>query len=198
MTPLRDASVLGKTAIGIAVFAVAVLIIKFIVDWFLSTDLGLSIQATGNNEQMIRSFGVNTDGTKILTLALSNGLVGLGGAVVAQYQGFADISMGVGLILVGLASVILGQAVLGHRGLFMASLAVVFGAVLYRIIIFGALKVGLDPQDMKAITAILVILALLLPRWGFLKKIPSLRNRGGRVPPKEAAAETTAPATAQG
>lgn len=199
MTPLRDANLLGKTGIGILVFAVGALLIKLVVDWFLSTDLGLSVQATGNNEQMIRSFGVNTDGSKILTLALSNGLVGLGGAVVAQYQGFTDISMGVGLILVGLASVILGQAVLGQRGLFMASLAVVFGAVLYRLIIFLALKGGLDPQDMKAVTAILVIAALLLPRWGFLKKVPSLRNRGGRAPQRATAAEPAPPTlTAKG
>ncbi len=182
VTPLRDAGWIGKTWFAVLVFAVLVLALKFIVDWFLSTDLGLSIQATGNNEQMIRSFGVNTDGTKILTLSLSNGLVALAGALVAQYQGFADISMGVGLILVGLASVILGQAVLGQRSLFTASLAVLLGSVLYRLIVFFALSAGLNPNDMRAVTAVLVILALLLPRWGFLKKIPSLRDRGNRAP----------------
>ncbi|MBL3699619.1 ABC transporter permease [Leucobacter luti] len=180
-TPLKDAELLG-TWVGIAVILLAVLALKFVIDWFLSTDLGLSIQATGNNEQMIRSFGVSTDGTKILTLALSNGLVALCGALVAQYQGFADISMGVGLILVGLASVILGQAILGQRFIWLASLAVILGAVLYRLIIFFALQAGLNPNDMKLITAVLVILALLLPRWGFLKRVPSLRDRGGRRP----------------
>lgn len=180
MTPLRDLGWLGQTWFAVAAFGIVVFLLKLIVDWFLSTDLGLSIQATGNNEQMIRSFGVSTDRTKILTLALSNGLVALAGALVAQYQGFADISMGIGLILVGLASVILGQAVLGQRSLFMASLAVVVGAVMYRLIIFMALKAGLNPNDMRAVTAILVIAALLLPRWGFLKNIPSFTKRGNR------------------
>lgn len=179
-TPLRDAGILGTWG-GIAIILVAVLVLKFLVDWFLSTNLGLAIQATGDNGPMIRSFGVSTDGTKILTLAISNGLVALCGALVAQYQGFADISMGVGLILVGLASVILGQAIFGQRFIWVATLAVVFGAVLYRLIIFFALRGGLDPNDMKLVTALLVVIALLLPRWGVLKKIPKLSRRGGSV-----------------
>ena len=178
-TPLKDAGVLGTWG-GIGIILVGVLVLKLIIDWFLSTDLGLAIQATGNNEQMIRSFGVNTDGTKILTLALSNGLVALCGALVAQYQGFADISMGIGLILIGLASVILGQAIFGQRFIWLASLAVVMGAVIYRLIIFFALQAGLNPNDMKLVTAVLVVAALLLPRWGFLKKLPSLRDRGNK------------------
>ncbi|MGO1235101.1 ABC transporter permease [Microbacterium gubbeenense] len=187
MTPLREAGLLGSSWLVPVIFFVAVMILKLIVDWFLTTDLGLAIQATGNNKQMIRSLGTDTDGTTILTLALSNGLVGLCGALVAQYQGFADISMGIGLILVGLASVILGQAVIGQRFIFLASLAVVVGAVIYRIIIFVALQVGLDPNDMKFITAALVVIALLLPRWGLLKRIPSWRDlRGGRTRVPEA------------
>lgn len=182
MTPLRDAGWIGKTWIAVLIFAVGVFLLKLIVDWFLSTDLGLAIQATGNNEQMIRSFGVNTDGMKILTLAISNGLVGLAGALIAQYQGFADISMGIGVILIGLASVIVGQAILGQRNIFIASLAVIVGSIVYRLIVFLALWAGLNPNDMRAITAVLVVLALLLPRWGFLKKIPSLRDRGNRRP----------------
>ena len=187
MTPLRDAGLVGRTWFGVLIFFVAVMILKLVVDWFLTTDLGLAIQATGNNKQMIGSLGASTDGTTILTLALSNGLVGLCGALVAQYQGFADISMGIGLILVGLASVILGQAVLGQRFIFLASLAVVVGAVIYRIIIFVALQVGLNPNDMKFITAALVVVALLLPRWGVLKRVPSWRDlRGGRARVPEA------------
>ena len=188
-TPMRDAGVLG-TWVGVLILFLAVMVFKFIIDWFLSTSLGLAIQATGDNGPMIRSFGVSTDRTTILTLALSNGLVALCGAFVAQYQGFADISMGIGLILVGLASVILGQAVFGSRFIWIASFAVVFGAVLYRMIIFFAMRVGLDPNDMKLVTAVLVVLALLLPRWGFLKRVPSLRNRGGRAPRGAEAAPT--------
>lgn len=194
-TPMREAGWIGKTWLAVLVITVVLLALKLVVDWFLSTDLGLAIQATGNNEQMIRSFGVNTDGMKILTLALSNGLVALAGALVAQYQGFADISMGVGLILIGLASVILGQAVIGQRNIFMASLAVLVGSVLYRLIIFFALIAGLNPNDMRAVTAILVVAALLLPRWGFLKKLPSLNQRGNRKPQQDPPREPDVSAT---
>ncbi len=186
ISPMREAGFLGKSVIGIFIFAGVALLFTIAVHWFLHTDLGLSIQATGNNGQMIRALGVNTDRTSILTLALSNMFVGLCGAVMAQYQGFADISMGIGLILVGLASVILGQALLGQRSIFVAALAVVIGSVLYRIIIHFALAVGLNPNDMKAVTAGLVIAALLLPRWGFLKKLPAMR--GTRLVPAAAVA----------
>ena len=196
-TPLREGELLGTWG-GVAIILLAVLVLKVVVDWFLSTNLGLAIQATGDNGPMIRSFGVNTDRTTILTLAISNGSVGLCGALVAQYQGFADISMGVGLILVGLASVILGQAIFGQRFIWLASLAVVLGAVIYRLIIFFALRAGLDPNDMKLITALLVIAALLLPRWGFLRKIPMLRRKDGRVVLEEVTAPASADASPSG
>ncbi|MTD91592.1 ABC transporter permease [Corynebacterium hiratae] len=160
-TPLD--AVMGSWA-GVGLLALGAVLLCLLIVWFLSTDLGLSLRATGDNQQMITSFGVSTDFTKILTLALSNGLVGLCGALIAQYQGFADISMGIGLILVGLASVILGQAVLPQSRLWMAVVAVALGSVIYRLIIFAALQVGLNPNDMKLITALLVIVALLVPR----------------------------------
>ena len=168
-TPLRDAKIMGTWG-GVALLAAVVIALAFIVYWFLTTDLGLSIRATGDNDPMITSFGVNTDNTKILALALSNGLVGTAGALVAQYQGFADISMGIGLIVVGLASVIVGQAVIGQSRLLQAILAVVVGAVLYRLIIFAALQVGLNPNDMKLVSAVLVVLALLLPKFQAMGK----------------------------
>ncbi|MDV7999912.1 ABC transporter permease [Rhodococcus sp. IEGM 1408] len=163
-TPLKEAGILGTWG-GVAVLALVVVLLGLVVVWFLTTDLGLSIRATGDNGPMISSLGVSTDFTKTLTLALSNGFVGMCGALIAQYSGFADISMGIGLILVGLASVILGQAILGQRKLILAVFAVIVGAVLYRLIIFVALEVGLNPNDMKAITAVLVVIALLAPRW---------------------------------
>lgn len=189
ITSLREAGYLGGSFIGSGIFAVVVLALVVLVAWFLHTNLGLSIQATGNNAQMIRAYGVNTDNTSILTLALSNMFVGLCGAVMAQYQGFADISMGIGLILVGLASVILGQALLGQRAIIVAAFGAVVGSVLYRIIIYFALDLGLRPNDMKAITAGLVILALILPRWGVLKKLPTLR--GSRLIPSSVEANKT-------
>ncbi|WP_022890781.1 ABC transporter permease [Agromyces italicus] len=180
MTPLRDNGLLGGPW-SILIFAIFALVLKFAIDWFLSTDLGLSIQATGNNEQMIRSFGVNTHFTTILTLAISNALVALCGALVAQYQGFADVSMGIGLILVGLASVIIGQAIIAGRSVWVATLAVLVGAIVYRLVIFLALAAGLNPNDMKLISAVLVVAALLLPRWGFLKRVPSFRQLNRRA-----------------
>ena len=164
ITPLRDNGLLG-TAGSIMIFAIVVILIKLIIDWFLHTDLGLAIQATGDNEAMIRSFGVNTDNTKILTLALSNGLVALCGGLIAQYQGYADSGMGIGLILVGLASVILGQAIFGSRFIFISTLAVILGSVLYRVVIYYALYIGFNPNDMKLITAVIVVIALLVPQW---------------------------------
>ncbi|AYJ32839.1 ABC transporter permease [Corynebacterium xerosis] len=163
-TPLRDAGLMGSWA-SVGIFAAVVAVITAAIVWFLNTDFGLAVRATGDNGPMIRSLGVSTDRTKLITLALSNGLVGAAGAVFAQYQGFADNSMGVGLILIGLASVIMGQAILGQRFLWLSVAAVVVGAVLYRLIIFAALEVGLNPNDMKFITAALVVIALLVPQW---------------------------------
>ncbi|TDE98837.1 ABC transporter permease [Occultella glacieicola] len=175
ITPLRDAEVLG-TWVSILIFAALALVIKVVMDWFLNTDLGLAIQATGDNPAMIRSFGVNTHRTKILGLALSNGLVALCGALIAQYQGFADISMGIGLIIAGLASVILGQAIIPPRIIVVATAAVIAGSVLYRVAIQIALEVGLDPNDMKLVSAVLVVLALVLPKWSVLRRVPSIRS----------------------
>jgi len=175
ITPLRDAGMLGTIG-AIAVFGLLALAVKFVIDWFLHTDLGLAMQATGDNEEMIRSFGVSTDRMKILGLALSNGLVALCGALIAQYQGFADIGMGIGLILAGLASVIIGQAIFGSRVIIVASLAVVLGSVLYRVVIQLALQAGLNPNDMKLISAVLVVIALVLPQWKVFKRVGGLSN----------------------
>ncbi|WP_282942043.1 ABC transporter permease [Paenibacillus sp. RC67] len=140
-----------------------VIVVKLILDWFLHTDLGLSLRATGDNQRMIRSFGVNTDTTIIVGVSLSNGLVALAGALVAQYSAFAEITMGVGMIVIGLASVIIGEALFGARTVIWATLSVVLGAVLYRLIVALALRVGLEATDMKLMTALIVIVALSLP-----------------------------------
>ncbi|MEB4615079.1 ABC transporter permease, partial [Leucobacter sp. M11] len=176
-TPLEDAGLIGTWG-GVLIFFVAVMLLKVAVDWFLSTDLGYAIQATGNNGPMISALGANTDRMKILTLSLSNGFVALSGALLAQYQGFADISMGVGLILIGLASVILGQAVFGGKNLIVGTFGAIFGAVLYRLIIFWALAAGLNPNDQKLITAVLVVVALLLSHWGVFSRIPRFGGKG--------------------
>ncbi|CAM4285203.1 ABC transporter permease [Paenibacillus tarimensis] len=147
----------------LAIFGI-ILLIKLLLDAFLHTELGLALRATGDNARMIRSFGANTDLTKILGISLSNGLVALSGALIVQQSSFADISMGVGMIVIGLASVIIGEAILGARTVFIATLAVIVGSVLYRIIVALALRIEwLDASDLKLITALIVIIALVLP-----------------------------------
>lgn len=179
LSPLRDDGLFGSW-VSVGVFALVTLAFMVALDWFLNTDLGLALQATGDNERMIRSQGVSTDATKILGLALSNALVGLCGALIAQYQGFADIGMGIGLIVAGLASVIIGQALLPSRRFIFATLAVVVGSVVYRLVIQVALGLGFDPNDMKLISAVLVILALLLPRLTVFRRMRA-RSRQRRL-----------------
>lgn len=149
---------------GVAmIFIIGLLVLKLVTDWFLHTDLGLDLRATGDNPKMIRSFGVNTDSTTIIGLALSNGLVAVSGAWVAQYQGFADVGMGIGMIVIGLASVIVGEVLFGSSSIFRVTLAVILGSIVYRLVIALALRAGLDPSDMKLITALIVIVALTVP-----------------------------------
>lgn len=181
ITPLREGGYLGGV-VSIVIFAAAVILAKLFLDWFLHTDLGLAMQATGDNPAMAESFGTNTDHTKIIGLSISNGFVAVCGAVIAQYQGFADSGMGIGLILVGLASVILGQAVFGSRSIAVSTFAVIMGAIAYRLVIAMALSIGFNPQDMKLISAILVILALVMPRWGIFSRLPRLNVLTGARP----------------
>ncbi|WP_090984408.1 ABC transporter permease [Paenibacillus sp. CF384] len=148
----------------IPVLAVLVLFVKLLLDGFLHTDVGLALRATGDNARMIRSLGANTDTTKIIGVSLSNGLVALSGALIAQESGFADMSMGVGTIVLGLASVIIGEAIFGFRTVFQATLAAVLGSIVYRIIYALALRVEFfDASDLKMITALIVVAALVIP-----------------------------------
>ena len=144
-------------------FLIVSLLAKFTIDWFLKTELGLALRATGDNKEMIRSLGVNTDNTVILGLALSNGLVALSGSLVAQYQGFTDVKMGIGMIVIGLASVIIGEAVIKNDQIKWATLGVILGSIVYRSVITVALRMNLNPNDLKLITALLVIGALGAP-----------------------------------
>ncbi|MFT9847307.1 ABC transporter permease [Aneurinibacillus sp. REN35] len=168
-------SALGDYGLLLAV-AVIALVIKFINDWFLHTEVGLALRATGNNQRMIRSFSTNTDNTIILGLSISNGMVALSGALYAQYQGFADVSMGIGMIIIGLASVIIGEAIFGDRTIVRATFAVIGGAIIYRMVVALAMQVGLDPSDMKLMTALIVIIALVMPRVSSSYKERKRRN----------------------
>jgi putative ABC transport system permease protein len=141
-------------------FCIVIIIVKLIVDGFLRTEFGLALRATGDNEGMIRSLGVNTDSMKIVGIGIANGLVALSGAFVAQYQGFADIGMGVGTVVAGLASVIIGEAVISPRTVGMGTLGAIIGSIIYRTCVFLALRLGFAPMDLKIVTAVLVIAAL--------------------------------------
>ncbi|AUM66852.1 ABC transporter permease [Brevibacillus laterosporus] len=168
---------------GVAfLFLVGVFLLKGILDYFLHSDIGLDLRATGDNPTMIRSYGVGTDGTLIMGLALSNALVALSGALIAQFQGFGDVNMGIGMIIIGLASVIIGEVIVGDKSIMRATFAVIIGSLLYRFVIAYALKVGLSPGDMKLITALLVIVALTLPNVlrGMNKHLPVLGKGGNK------------------
>ncbi|KKO53376.1 ABC transporter permease [Paenibacillus sp. DMB20] len=148
----------------IVIIAIIVIAGKLLLDAFFRTDLGLSLRATGDNKRMIRSFGVNTDITTVLGLSISNGLVALSGAFVAQQSSFADISSGIGMIVIGLASVIIGEAILGTGTVFRTTLAVVLGSIIYRIVVAIAYEVKwFEASDLKLITAVIVIVALVVP-----------------------------------
>ena len=130
---------------------------------FFRTNLGTAMRATGDNPQMIRALGVNVDVMIILGLALSNGLIGLSGALLSQYQGFADVQMGIGMIVLGLASVIIGETLVGSGHLGLTIVGVIMGSVLFRLLVAIALLWGLNPNDLKLITAAFVFVALILP-----------------------------------
>ena len=132
--------------------------------WFLRTDLGLAVRATGENEAMITGLGVDTARTKMTGLALSNGLIALSGALVAQDHGFADIGMGAGILVTGAAAVMIGEAMFGDGGIVRWIVATIAGVLIYRLLVAGALRVGFDPVDLKLITAALLLAALSLPR----------------------------------
>ena len=140
---------------------------KLLLDWFFATERGLAILATGSNARMARAQGVNTGAMILLGMAVSNGLVGLAGAMFVQTQGGSDISMGIGTIVIGLAAVIVGESILPSRKIFWATLAVVIGAIVYRFFIAAALNtefIGLKAQDLNLVTALLVTVALVIPQ----------------------------------
>ena len=177
----QDLNLLGwpVRVADLSILITAIMIVVFVgllLYMFFQTNLGAAMRATGNNSQMARALGVNDEGMIILGLSISNGLIGLAGAFLAQYQGFADIQMGIGMIVWGLASVIIGEALVGTPQTGMAIIAAVMGSVLFRLLVAIALRLGLDPNDLKLITAAFVFVALILPRT--LKTIQRWKARG--------------------
>src|SRR6266566_4098221 len=146
---------------------------------FFHTNLGTAMRATGDNNEMIRALGVNDENMIILGLAISNGLIALAGAFIAQYQGFADVQMGIGMVVWGLASVIIGEALVGTRQLGLSITGAVMGSVLFRLLVAIALRLGLNPNDLKLVTALFVFLALVAP--GLLKRLNLLKPRSSHA-----------------
>lgn len=183
---LREATVFKQTAqlfgikptttLSIIFMVVLAIVILGILNWFLRTEIGLALRATGDNGQMVRGLGVSTDMTTIIGVSLSNGLVALAGGLIAQKQGFSDVGMGIGMIVMGLASVIIGERLFRPRGVTTILFAVIGGSLVYRLFLGIALRLGLPPNNLKLITALLVIIALAIP---YIQK----KVRGEWMPP---------------
>lgn len=143
----------------IAIFAI---LSKILLDLFLKTKLGFLLKAVGDNEQLVSSLGVNKDVIKVIGLMISNGLVALAGSLMAQQGGFADVGMGTGTVVIGLAAVIMGESILGRMNFIKASTMAILGSVLYKGAIALALRLGLQSTDLKLITAVIVVITLSL------------------------------------
>jgi putative ABC transport system permease protein len=164
----RDASIFLAAFAAIPLLGAALYL-------FFRTNVGTAMRATGDNDQMIRALGVNNGNMLLVGLALSNGLIALAGALLAQYQGFADVQMGIGMVVWGLASVIIGEALVGTRQLGYSIVGAVMGSLLFRLLVAIALRWGLNPNDLKLITAMFVFLALILPN--LVEKLNRRRTR---------------------
>lgn len=162
-------------------FLIVILLSKWLVDKFLTTELGLALRATGDNEQMIKSLGVDTDFTNILGLGIANALIALSGSLVTQDQGFADISMGVGVMVTGLAAMIIGETLLRPKNMWWLSTAMILGTVVYYFVISVGLRLGLAPTDLKLATGLMVAIALCAPalrdRYGVSKILREAKRR---------------------
>jgi len=157
----------GRIEVDILVALVLAVITFFVLNWFLCTQIGLALRATGDNEQMVRGLGSDTEMNIVIGCAIANGLVALAGAVICQAQGFSDVGMGIGILVMGLASVILGDAIFRPKGVTSMLLAATAGAFVYRLFITVALRMGMPPGDLKLITGLLVTIALVIP---FIRK----------------------------
>ena len=149
------------------IVAIMIVILIAVLYWFFGTELGCSLRATGCNPSMSRAQGINTDRNKVLGLMLSNGLVALSGALLTQYQGFADINMGRGSIVIGLAAVIIGEAIFSRifRNFALKLLSVVFGSILYYLVLQIVIWMGIDTDLLKMLSALIVALFLAFPYW---------------------------------
>ena len=167
LVSLRRVKGVSLTQNTLFIVAIMIVILIAILYWFFGTELGCSLRATGCNPSMSRTQGINTDRNKVLALMLSNGLVALSGALLTQYQGFADINMGRGSIVIGLAAVIIGEAIFSRifRNFALKLLSVVFGSILYYLVLQVVIWMGIDTDLLKMLSALVVALFLAFPYW---------------------------------
>lgn len=160
---MSSRNILNALVVGL-IFAIVLIVILY---WFFGTELGHSLRATGCNESMSRANGINTNMNKIIGIVLSNGIVAMSGALLAQYQGFADVNMGRGAIVIGLAAVIIGEVIFGKifKNFALRLFAAVCGGVIYYIVITLVLQMGLNANDLKMFSAIVVAVFLAIPFW---------------------------------
>lgn len=155
-----------KNNVQLFVLMLNTLLIWGFITWLLKTDFGLAMRATGNSESMIRAQGVNAERMKIVGLGISNGLVALSGSLIAQYQKFTDINMGIGIVILGLGSVMIGETLMNWLKLFKIQyriLGVIIGTIIFRLILAFTLSIGVDPNLLKLVTALFVLLVVALP-----------------------------------
>ena len=167
LVSLRRVKGVALTQNTLFIVAIMIIILIAVLYWFFGTELGCSLRATGCNPSMSRAQGINTDRNKVLGLMLSNGLVALSGALLTQYQGFADINMGRGSIVIGLAAVIIGEAIFSRifRNFALKLLSVVFGSILYYLVLQIVIWMGIDTDLLKMLSALVVAFFLAFPYW---------------------------------
>ena len=165
----------------ILIVAIVILLVVAILYWFFGTELGCALRATGCNGNMSRAQGINTDLSKVLGLMISNGLVGLSGALLAQYQGFADINMGRGTIVIGLAAVIIGEAIFGKifKNFALKLVGVAFGSILYYFVLQTVIWLGVDTDLLKLLSATVVAVFLAIPYWKSKHSKGKIVRKGG-------------------
>ncbi len=179
-TPLLEHG-FGKNPAAISVGTAVVVVVSAVICWFFSTAVGNAVRATGSNADMARAQGIHTGNMKLLGLVISNALIGLAGGLIAQYQGFSDVQMGAGAIVIGLASLFIGEVLFGKGKLWRVMLSLVLGSVLYRVIIALVLELGMPATDLKFFTAATVALALCLPKLKQGMKNRRQRRKGGDI-----------------
>jgi putative ABC transport system permease protein len=176
---LFGTSVSARNWMGLLLTFTVVAGVAVLLNVFFRTNLGLSLRATGNNRMMARAQGIDVGWSLVLAFALSNGLIGLSGAIFAQFIGFVNVTLGAGILATGLASLMIGEVLFGRRGVGRSISAAIAGSVVFRLLVSGALRMGLDPNGLKLLTALFVLAAMVIPRAtrGWFHSRPSLEGR---------------------